>query len=122
VRKTPVFLWVFLLLSVLWYFAVGTIDSVLMSHKYSTFSNFCYRELLPAGTVHGPEGSPSFPGGAYSFDPLGVECAFGMRDGSVVKSFQVRYFPLAAAAIPLLTSLSFFVFILLRRHSWSARK
>lgn len=98
-RKTVVFL-TCVLLSVVWYLAVGAFDRLIMSHNHQTFSQYCYSEYLPAGTVHNPEGFPSGPVGTYEFAPLGVECTFAMADGTITDTFNVRYYPMVLACIP----------------------
>lgn len=98
-RKPTIFL-TGVILSVAWYLAVGVFDRIIMSHDHQTFSQYCYTEHLPAGTVHNPEGFPSAPGGTYEFAPLGVECTFAMADGTTTDSFYVRYYPLVLACLP----------------------
>lgn len=98
-RKMVVFL-TCAILSAAWYLAVGTFDRLIMSHNHQTFSQYCYSEHLPSGTVHNPEGFPSAPVGTYEFAPLGVECTFVMADGTIANSFYVRYYPLVLACIP----------------------
>lgn len=88
------------ILSIVWYLGVGAFDRFLMSHDYQTFSAYCYKEHLPPGTVHNPEGYPSAPVGTYEFLPLGVECTFQMVGGTLANSFYVRYYPLVLACIP----------------------
>ncbi len=98
-RKTVMFL-ACVIFSVAWYLAVGAFDRLIMSHNHQTFSQYCYSEHLPAGTMHNPEGFPSAPEGTYQFAPLGVDCTFVMADGTVDDTFYVRYYPMFLACIP----------------------
>lgn len=110
-RKLPL---VVLLLSLClgWYFLVSAIDRGLLAHNSPSISDPCLSgENLPSGTIHTPEGAPIPPDGGYVFVPMGLECTYTMKDGSVQRAFHPRYVQMTIAVVP--------AFALLM---WSARK
>ncbi len=103
------------ILSGLWYFSLGYVDSVRLDRLYQTISGFCLSER-PEGTIYAPEGAPSLPSGEYTFAPLGLTCEYVMFDGSTTRTNYPSYGATVAGVLPMAVTLAWFSTVLLNHR------
>jgi hypothetical protein len=103
------------ILSSLWYFSIGYLDSARLNHQYTTISVFCLDER-PGGTIYTPEGAPSLPAGEYTFAPLGFTCEYVMRDGSTTRTSYPSAGATIVGALPLAATVAWFSAVLLNKR------